>query len=110
MAFGGRQKERLRGGLGWRLLAVATATVTAWTGIVIAYHNAMDRPDAPLFLALPLPTAIMLYLFLPISLTSMLCFVLGFKRWVLTDEDLERYEQLLAAKRQREEDADRGGA
>ncbi len=61
-----------------------------------------DPASTPeLFLGLPLPTALFLYVHFPLPLIFVLCFTLGYKRWVFTDEDLREFEQLLESKRAR---------
>ncbi len=105
IAFGARHRIRDVG----RWLALACiAVISAWTWLVMAYRDYLDDPAPALYLALPAPTAIMVYLFWPLTLVFVLIFVLGFHRWVLPPEDIADYERLLTAKRRREgEDVER---
>ena len=105
IAFGARRRIRDLG----RWLALAfIAVIGAWTWLISAYRGYLDDPEPALYLALPAPTAIMVYLFLPLTLMFVLFFVLGFNRWVLPPEDIAEYERLLAAKRKREQAPPRG--
>ncbi len=96
IAFGARRHARdFRG---W-LIGGTALVLAAWTWVIAAYRGYLADPDPELYLALPAPTAIMAYVFLPLTLIFILCFVLGFKRWVLSDEDLEQYQRLIEARR-----------
>jgi hypothetical protein len=100
MAFGARKGERLRG-LGKPLLLGAAATLSVWTLGVLTYSRYLSEATHPRFLALPVPTAIMVYgmWFTPVIFT--LLFVIGFKRWYVTDQDLAEFERLLEKKPRR---------
>ena len=100
IAFGaGRHLRRFS-----RRLTLATAAVIAsWTWVIVAYRAYLGDPEPELYLALPAPTAIMAYLFLPLTLVFVLFFVIGFRHFVLPDGDLETYERLLGADRPRPE-------
>ena len=107
IAFGGQQRGRLRG-LGGPLVAGTVLCLALWTWVVVAYAG--PAGEAPrLYLALPASSAVVLFLLWPLTTVFIWYFVLGFRRWVLTDEDLARYERLLAAKRLRDEDGGGGG-
>lgn len=98
IAFGTRRHVR---DLGWRLALAIAALIAAWTWVVVAYREYLDDPAPALYLSLPAPSAIMVYLFWPLTLAVVFLFVLGFRRWVLSDQDLEAYRRLLDARRQR---------
>ncbi len=110
MAFGARRRvggQDTLDGLGRYLLGGIAAHWVVWTGLVLAYRAYLHDPSARLFFAFPAPTAIMLYLMLPVPLVFVAFFVLGFRRWVLTAEEQAAYERLLAAKQEREDAASR---
>lgn len=96
IAFGARHRIRDIGP--WLGLATA-AVIGAWTWVVFAYRDYLGDPDPALYLALPAPTAIMIYLFWPLGGAFVLFFVLGFHRWVLSDDDFETYKRLVDADR-----------
>ncbi len=96
IAFGARR--RLRRLAPW-LMTLTAAVAAAWTWVIVAYRDYLDDPEPALYLALPAPTAIMAYVFLPLTLMFVLFFVLGFRRFVLSEEDLETFESLLGADR-----------
>ena len=51
-------------------------------------------------LGFPLPTAVMLYGIWGVPLIFVLFFVIRFDQWILKPEELERFETLLAEKRE----------
>ncbi len=101
IAFGAQ--HRIRDFRPWLVLAVAAVT-GAWTWVVFAYRGYQGDPEPTLYLALPAPTAIMVYLFWPLGGVFVLFFVLGFRRWVLSDDDFETYQRLVDAARRPAED------
>ncbi len=103
IAFGARQDERLRG-LGRPLLYAGAAYVGVWSWLVVAYHEYLTEPLAPVFLGFPEPTAVMIYVLWPVSTVFNLYFVFGFRRWVLSDDDLAKYRRLVAERQAREGD------
>lgn len=101
VAIGARKGESLRG-LGPWLCLTTVGCVIAWTWIVLSYRTYMTDASPTLFLALPLPSALMLYVLLPTTTLLTFVYVVGFKRWILTDTDLATYEQLLTDRKQRD--------
>lgn len=100
MAFGARRRGGRKGrealrGLGRYLIGGTAAYLAVWTALMLAYRSYRDSVEHPLFLAFPAPTALMLYVLVPVPLLFVLCFVLGFRRWVLTEEEQAAYERLL---------------
>jgi len=95
IAVGARKGDSLRG-LGARLALTALASVAAWTCLVISYARYMTTDSHALFLALPAPSAIMLYGLLPVTALLTVFYVVGFGRWILSEDDLAEYERLLA--------------
>jgi len=102
IAFGARQKGRLRG-LGPRLIAGTVAYLAAWTWLILAYRAYAQSAAPRLVLGLPIPTAIVLWVMWILPLFFSALFVLGFGRWVLSAADLARYRQLL---QRRDENSD----
>ncbi len=100
MAFGTRRGDSLRG-LGPKLILGLVAYLAAWSWLVFAYRGYMNEPDHSLVLGFPLPTAIMLFVLWPVSIVFNLVFVVGVKHWVLSDQDHERYQQLVAQIREK---------
>ncbi len=98
MAFGAQKKQGLRG-LGKPLLFGLAAHMAIWTLCVLTYRVYLNEPTHTLVLGLPATTAIMLYgmWFTPTIYTFL--FVLGFKRWYLTDQDLADFDHLMESKR-----------
>lgn len=99
IAFGARKKTALRGLERWLVMATIGCLFT-WTWLVLSYRRYMTEDSHTLFVALPPPSAIMLYVLLPISVLFSIFYVVGFKRWILSDEDLADYEHLLARRKE----------
>jgi hypothetical protein len=109
VALGARSRDKLRGLGGW-LLVSGAGYVAAWTWLTMTYKEYMYDSSGALFLAFPAPTAVMMYIFLPVSLIFNVLYVAGFKRWVLSDDDLAAYEELVAARQARLGDAPEAGS
>ena len=101
IAIGARKGLSLRG-LGPWLWLTTIACVLALTFVVLSYRSYMSETSHSLFLALPPPSAVMLYMLLPAAALLTLLYVIGFKKWILTEEDFETYESLLADRQRRE--------
>jgi len=95
IAIGARKGRDLRG-LGSWLWLTTTGSLIAWSLVVLSYSTFMTDSSPTLFLALPAPSAWMLYALLPTAAALTLLYVVGFRRWILTDQDLAAYEELLA--------------
>ena len=101
IAFGARKDERLHGGLGWWLLGGLLAYLAAWTWLVLAYERYVHDPSPALYLYLPAPSAIMLYVLFPVSVLFNLLFVAAFRRSIFSVADEAAYERLVAERRAR---------
>jgi hypothetical protein len=95
MAFGTRRGAARRASAPWLLFGLC-AFLAAWTGLVVAYRTYLLEGPGRLFLGFPLPTAIMLYVLFPASLILTAIYVVGFGRWVLSEDDEAAYDRLLA--------------
>jgi hypothetical protein len=100
MALGARKAGSPRGA-GRPLLLCAAAQAIVWSLLVLAYQDFMQGGDRALHLLFPAPTAILIYGLWPVIVMFPLCFVIGFKRWVLSDGDLAEYERLVDERRRR---------
>ncbi len=100
MGFGARKGQSLRG-LQAPLLASLALSLGAWVCLLVSYAQYVRRDSETFFLALPAPSAIMLYALFPLTILFNLLYVVGFDRWVLTPKDYEDYERLLAKRRDR---------
>ena len=68
---------------------------------MLTYHGAMQNGPGVFILAFPIPSPILLYVLWPLMGLFTLCFVIGFRRWVLSDDDLEAFERLAAERARR---------
>ena len=100
MAFGARKGASLRG-LGRPLAASLVVCLSFWVWLLVSYARTMDNGAVSFFLTLPEPSAIMLYGFFPVTILFNLLYVIGFNRWILTEEDYQEYKRLVAERRGR---------
>jgi hypothetical protein len=98
IALGARSRGGLRG-LGRPLWYGLAAFAGLWTALVLGYRSwVLAAPDS-LWLALPSPTAIMLYAIWPMPVLFIGLYAMGFSRWIYTEEDRRRFEALLSQRR-----------
>ena len=100
MAFGARKGGSFRG-LTLPMAVIVAVHIVVYTWLVLAYRSYLTGDDGGIFLAFPAPSALLVYGIWPLMSLFTLCFVVGFRRWVLTDGDCAEYERLLAAKAMR---------
>lgn len=74
--------------------------------LVLSYRGYMAEETHSLFLALPKPTAWFVYGFWPFQFFFMVIYIAAFRRLLVTDDDVARFQEILAAKKHRGE----GGA
>ncbi len=99
IALGLRHKERVRERK-WPLLIGAILYAAVFTLILLAYHRYANSTSRPLFLSFPSPSAWMVYGLWPVPLYFQMLYVLFFDRWILREEDLQRFRQIVAARRE----------
>ena len=97
MGLGARKGEDCRG-LWMPLFVGGAAFVGLWTYLVLTYVDYVSDPDPAMLLGFPLPSALVLYGIWALPAIFAVYFVLGFKRWVLTDADLAEFEAMMAKK------------
>jgi len=95
-------------GRGRRQLAILLKCVTVlylgcWSWLVWAYSASLDDVAPDLILTLPRPTAIMVFVFWPVSMLFGALFVIGFDRWVLSAEEEAAFRHLVERYRSAEE-------
>lgn len=107
MALGARRGPGLRGpvsrtglrGLGSPLLLGLLATLATWTLLIVGYSRFLEDPEPALYLALPAPTATMLYLLWAVPLFFAVLYVAGFRRWVFSLGDEAAFAALVEKRR-----------
>ena len=97
MAFGGQKNRRL-GPLRIPLAIGGVVYVIAFTGMVYTYQSYMLDDSHTMFLALPIPTAWMLYGVWPVPLIFVVLFMFTFDKWTFRDDDMVRFKEILAEK------------
>jgi hypothetical protein len=91
-----------RESLGRWLRVVTVLYLAAWSWLVWTFRAGLDGAEPDLVLALPPATAIMLFVFWPISMLFSALFVVGFRRWVLTPDEEEAFDRLLRQRASRD--------
>ncbi len=93
-SLGASRQNRLRG-LGKPFVLIFILTAAVWTGIVVSYQDYMSNPDQALLFGFPQPTVLVIFVMPLAMLFIPILFVVRFPKSILTDEDLEKYKQLL---------------
>lgn len=93
-SLGASRHNELRG-LGKPFILIFTVTASVWTGIVVTYQGYINNPDQALLFGFPLPTGLVVFVMPLAMLMVSVLFVLRFPKSILTEEDLEKYRQLL---------------
>lgn len=94
-ALGASRRSGSLRGLGRHLLWGTGLFLAVWTLVMLAYRDYLDDETRRLFLYFPLVSALMVYLLYPVSTLYNIFFVVGFKRWVLTEDDHRSYRRLV---------------
>lgn len=87
-------------------LMMGAAYALAFAAMVVADHYYVTGASRTIVLGFPLPTALMVYGVGGVPVLFCLLYVVQFDRWILTPDDMARFERLVEAKRKGEE-ADR---
>ncbi len=104
LAWGFRRNERS----GWPAWAVAAGFILQaglFSVAMLAYARYMRDPSPPLWWALPVPTAWLVYVFWPAQLVFVALFVATFDRWFWTPLDEARFRGIVSARREGENGA-----
>ena len=104
LGLGARKKEKM-GVMKKPLFICLAIYLGIWTLMIVTYRTYMGESVHSFVLSFPKPTAVMLYMIWPMPLAFMFLFILMFDRWFFTPEDLERFEQIVKTRREREKDA-----
>ncbi|MEO1088762.1 MAG: hypothetical protein AAFY88_31415 [Acidobacteriota bacterium] len=116
MAFGARRGPSFGGdvsggglrGLGWPLVAVTAGCLGVWTLLMVTYADYLHDPDPALVLALPAPTATMIYALWALPVLFAVLYVAGFRRWVYSPADQAAFEALVRKRQAAEADGREG--
>ena len=100
IAFGAQSGGRLRG-LGPRLTLGFVLHAGVFTCLVLAYRTSLFQPARVSWGGFPESTAVMLFLLYPASAIFNVLYVVGFRRWILTEDDERRYEELVTRRKRR---------
>ena len=99
MLMGSRRREGVPKGLILPFALGSLAYVGVFTAVVWSYRSFARDPAPELWLALPLPTALMLYLLWPLPIFFAAYYVFGFRRFVLTEEDQATFQEMVLRRR-----------
>ena len=100
MALGLRRGGRLPGRSGPALLVGLTLVVLVFTLLVLSYRGyVVPGAGRTLFGSFPRPSAWMLYGLWPVPLVFAALYMRNFDRWVISEEEVAEFEQLVAESR-----------
>jgi hypothetical protein len=88
---GSRWRVRLALGVGFLLYA------GVFSAMMLTYRESMGHPSPRLVLSFPPATAWLVYGLWVVPVFFVVLFVAGFRRWYVTEEDEERFKQLVQA-------------
>lgn len=71
--------------------------------LISSYRSFAEQGSGELIGSFPWPTAIMLYGLWPAPLFFLGLYIWSFDRWICTDKDIERFQKILQARHEREE-------
>lgn len=81
------------------VLVAGGVFVAIFVMLFISYRGYMDDPSPKLFLSLPAPTAWMIYGVWLFPVTFVFLYRRYFDNWFLTDEDMDRFNAIIAEQR-----------
>lgn len=84
-----RGRVRLALGVGFLLYA------GVFSAMMLAYRESIEHPSSRLVLAFPPATAWLVYGLWAAPIFFVVLFVVGFRRWYVTEEDEQRFQQLV---------------
>ena len=102
LALGARRKERL-GRLKWAFVVGGLLYAAEFSAIFVSYHRFLQQADPSFLGPFPAPTTWLLVGLWAAPLYFVLLYVITFDRNILTADDFEKFQQLLAARRQQQE-------
>lgn len=97
LAFGSEKNGSL-GPLAKPFIGFGIVYAAIFTMMILSYRTYMTEETHTLFLALPKPTAWMIYGVWGAPIAFMFLFMFTFDRWTFTEADAKRFEELLAAR------------
>ena len=80
----------------WGIVLATIVVQAAFAGLVLSYHRTMSDPGAEPWGPFPAPTTWMLLIFYPSQLLFVLCYVVGFRRWMWTADDEASFERIVS--------------
>lgn len=100
LTFGARRGERL-GPLALPIAIGGVLWALVFSMVMFSYRHYMGEEAHELFLSLPRPMAWFVYAFWPFQMIFVAIYVVTFKRFLITEEDLERFQAIISAKNAR---------
>ena len=80
----------------WALLGGGVLYLAVFLVLIVAYQDYLKDPTR-LFLSLPLPTAVMLWVLWPFPLYFVFVYSMKFEDWVFRKEDSQRFRELVGS-------------
>ena len=104
LAFGARRNGRV-GPIAKPLAFGAVVYMIVFTMMILAYRGFMNADEYPFFLSLPVPTAWMLYGVWVWPAFFILLYIITYGRYIWTDEDQVRFDEILEQRRRHEQES-----
>lgn len=101
LALGASKRDKV-GGIKIFLFIGAALHLSAFSAVMFAYRPYMVEGTARFVGSFPLPSAIMLYVLWGTPVYFVLLYVIGFKRFIFSEEDEVKFAALVKARRARE--------
>ncbi len=103
LALGMANRGRL-GNRKWVFILGLLIWQTIFVLLVISYGQYTEG-SRELYLSFPAPTALLLYGLWPLPIFFVIVYIVSFRRWVINRDGLEKFEEIVRARRQREGNA-----
>lgn len=100
--FAGMRKHGATGPLAGPILLGAAGFALIFVFLVLSYRGYLTDEERSLFLSLPLPTAWMFYGIWIFPVYFIALYMWTFDKWTVTEDDLRRFDAMLAERRARE--------
>ena len=97
IAYGGSKQGKL-GLLKIPIFIAGILYAATFTAVVYTYQTYTSTDDPAMFLSLPVPTAWMVYGLWIVPMLFVFLYMFTFDSWTFRDEDMKRFEELLAQK------------
>ena len=97
----GLRRRKDSGGQGWLLFFGGVVLAGVMTALFLGYRQYMTASEPSFLGPFPTPTAIMIFGIWLAPVIFVVLYVVYFDRWIVSEDDLKRYEHILEDRRRR---------